>query len=441
MRVVPNRGPRRSILRPVGGDPHARIENKRGTEHGSARKGDAMKHVSWQGMLVSGLVLLLSVSPSWSGGFPGTNDDSDAEGNTGGGTGALGNLFDGVANTAYGTGALGANARGVGNTAYGNKALFSNTDGNLNTASGLNALFFNTTGNFNTASGAEALGANTTGDNNTANGFAALGANTIGANNTASGVQALATNDGGAGNTASGAYALQANTTGTFNTASGVSALFSNTTGNNNTALGVNALGNSAGSGNIAIGKSSGSNLMAGNDNIYLGSPGGAATESDTLRLGSVQTRAFVAGVAFTPVTRSKAVRIDGSGQLGVLVSSARYKRDIEAMGTRSQDLFTLRPVIFRDREEPEGMQQYGLIAEEVATVYPELVTRTATGEVEGVDYEALIPMLLNELQRQQQVQDRQQRELVVLKAQQEWLMTELMQMRTDRVVSAVTPY
>ena len=180
---------------------------------------------------------------------------------------------------------------------------------------------------------------------------------------------------------------------------------------------------------------------MAGDDNIYLGSPGGPATESDTLRLGSAQTRAFVAGVAFTPVTRSKAVRIDGSGQLGVLVSSARYKRDIEAMGTRSHELFTLRPVIFRYREDPGGMQQYGLIAEEVATVYPELVTRTATGEVEGVDYEALIPMLFNELQRQQQVQERQQRELAVLKAQQEWLMTELVQMRTDRVVSAVTPY
>src|SRR5215470_3060842 len=407
------------MLRRVGRGPYARITNKRGTQHGSARKGDAMKHVSWQGMLVSGLVLLLSVSPSWSGGFPTTNDDSDAEGNTGGGTGALGNLFDGVANTAYGASALGANARGVGNTAYGNQALSSNTDGNLNTASGLGAL----------------------GANSTATGFNALESNTTGSINTASGVQALATNDSGAGNTASGAYALHANTTGTFNTASGVSALFSNTTGNNNTALGVNALGNSAGSGNIAIGKSSGSNLMAGDDNIYLGSPGGPATESDTLRLGSAQTRAFVAGVAFTPVTRSKAVRIDGSGQLGVLVSSARYKRDIEAMGTRSQELFTLRPVIFRYREDPGGMQQYGLIAEEVATVYPELVTRTATGEVEGVDYEALIPMLLNELQRQQQVQDRQQRELVVLKAQQEWLMTELMQMRTDRVVSAVTPY
>src|SRR5262249_19761342 len=157
----------------------------------------------------------------------------------------------------------------------------------------------------------------------------------------------------------------QSNTTGTFNTASGVSALFSNTTGNNNTALGLNALGNSTGSGNIAIGKNSGSHLTAGDDNIYLGSPGGPATESDTLRLGSTQTRASVAGVAFTPVTRSKAVRIDGSGQLGILTSSIRYKRDVEAMGAGSQELFTLRPVIFRYKEDPDGIRQYGLIAEE----------------------------------------------------------------------------
>src|SRR5262249_32446741 len=184
-----------------------------------------------------------------------------------------------------------------------------------------------------------------------------------------------------------------------------------------------------------------GCHTLAGDDTIYVGSPGGPATEPDALRLGCPQTRAFVAGVAFTPVTRSKAVRIDGSGQLGILTSSIRYKRDVEAMGAGSQELFTLRPVIFRYKEDPDGIRQYGLIAEEVAKVYPELVTRTATREAEGVDYEALIPMLLNELQHQQQVQERQQKELALLKAQQEWLMTELVQRRSERVLSSIAPY
>jgi hypothetical protein len=109
------------------------------------------------------------------------------------------------------------------------------------------------------------------------------------------------------------------------------------------------------------------------------------------------------------------AVLIDSNGQLGTVLSSARYKRDIDDMGERSQGLFQLRPVTFRYKQDPQGQPQYGLIAEEVAQVYPELVVRGTKGEVESVQYHELIPMLLNELQHQQQ-------EIVELKAQNERL-------------------
>ena len=124
--------------------------------------------------------------------------------------------------------------------------------------------------------------------------------------------------------------------------------------------------------------------------------------ESNTMRLGSPfhQTQTFVAGVADTPVTGST-VFITPNGQLGVQVSSARYKQDIAPLGQLSEPLHQLRPVTFHYRQEPQGPRQYGLIAEEVATVYPELVTRDTHGEVQGVRYEALIPLLLNELQHQ----------------------------------------
>jgi polyhydroxyalkanoate synthesis regulator phasin len=105
------------------------------------------------------------------------------------------------------------------------------------------------------------------------------------------------------------------------------------------------------------------------------------------------------------------AVLIDSNGQLGTVLSSARYKRDIDDMGERSQGLFQLRPVTFRYKQDPQGQPQYGLIAEEVAQVYPELVVQGTKGEVESVQYHELIPMLLNELQHQQQ-------EIVELKAQ-----------------------
>ena len=195
----------------------------------------------------------------------------------------------------------------------------------------------NTTGSANTASGTNALRSNTTGNNNIASGYAALYLNTT-----------------GGGNTASGTNALRSNTTGNYNTASGFNALYSNTTGNYNTAFGYQALqSTTTGTNNIAIGWQAGVFLKNGRGNIYLGHPG-VATESSTLRLGNSQTRAFVAGVKGTPVTGS-AVFITSAGQLGVQVSSARYKRDIAPLAQRSESLYQLRPVTFHYKHEPQG--------------------------------------------------------------------------------------
>jgi len=347
-------------------------------------------------LMVAGLVLMMNIAPGWGG--PPNPTASDGNRNTAGGTKALQNVV------------------GFDNTAFGDNALQNNDTGNNNTASGADALASNTAGNFNTASGADALQNNTTGESNTASGASALASNTTGNFNTASGADALAFNTSGRANTASGVFALQNNTTGESNTASGVSALGDNTTGTKNTALGVDALGHSTGSQNIAVGHMAGVALLSGNKNIYIGNPG-VSSETRTMRLGSAQTHTFIAGVATTGVNGGAVVEIDASGQLGVTLSSARYKRDIAAMGTRSEGVFRLRPVTFSYRDDAQGVTHFGLVAEEVAAVYPDLVTRTAgTGEPQTVRYQELIPMLLNELQRQHQGIERQARELAELR-------------------------
>ena len=199
------------------------------------------------------------------------------------------------------------------------------------------------------------------------------------------------------------------NTVGNNNTAVGDRALPNNSAGNNNTAVGLEALQTSTGSNNIAVGTGAGAKLISGDQNIYLGHKG-ATSESQTMRLGSAQqTRTFIAGITGVPISGA-AVTINNRGRLGIVASSARYKRDIEAMNGSSQGLYQLRPVTFRYKQDSQGQKQYGLIAEEVAKVYPELVTKGADGKVESVQYHELIPLLLNEVQHQQ-------RELVELKA------------------------
>jgi trimeric autotransporter adhesin len=269
------------------------------------------------------------------------------------------------------------------NTFLGDEALSSNTTGSANTAIGFEALFSNTTGFFNTANGSQALQSNTTGISNTANGAGALFNNTTG-------------ND----NTATGAGALVSNTTGSFNTVTGLSALSSNTTGFNNTANGWHALQMTTGSNNIAVGAEAGINLTSGHNNIDIGNPG-VAGESRTIRIGTRQTHraTFIAGISGATVPAGVAVIVDGSGHLGTVVSSARFKDEIKPMDKASEAILALKPVTFRYKHDldPESIPQFGLVAEEVEKVNPDLVARDADGKTYTVRYEAVNAMLLNE--------------------------------------------
>jgi hypothetical protein len=209
-------------------------------------------------------------------------------------------------------------------------------------------------------------------------------------------------------NTGLGISALVSNTTGANNTAIGAGALFSNTTGMNNTAIGNEALLISTGTNNIGIGASAGAALSSGSDNILIGN-GGLSGDSGTIRVGQSgnQTSFFAAGVrgVTTGANNAIPVVIDSSGQLGTVSSSRRFKEDIQDMGEASSGLLQLRPVSFRYKQPfADGSKpiQYGLIAEEVAEVFPDLVVHSADGQIETVKYQILDVLLLNELRRQE---------------------------------------
>jgi hypothetical protein len=330
----------------------------------------------------------------------------------------------GTNNTAIGAFALGVNTTGSFNTASGFEALSTNTTGNKNTATGVIALHFNTTGNLNTATGYAALASNTTGSQNTATGWQALVNNTSGISNTATGVNALFNNTVGNSNTADGINALNGNTIGNNNTAigfaamvvntsgsdnlaNGVSALQNNDTGNNNTASGVSALlNNTSGNSNIALGASAGVNLTTGSNNIDIGNAG-VAGESRTIRIGTRQTHraTFIAGIygQVVPPATGTPVLIDASGRLGTMLgpifSARRFKHDIKAMDKASESILALQPVTFHYKKEldPDGIPQFGLVAEDVEKVNSDLVSRDEQGKPYSVRYEAVNAMLLNE--------------------------------------------
>jgi len=303
-------------------------------------------------------------------------------------------------NTAEGQDALFHLISGSGNTAIGFDALFSNTNGAFNTATGFSALSSNTTGGYNTANGTNALDGNTTGFENTANGFEALLHNNADFN-TANGALALRGNTTGGNNTANGFEALRNNTTGGNNTANGVDALYSNTSGSNNTANGLSALfNNTTGGDNIALGVLAGANLTKGSNNIDIGNLGVAA-EANTIRIGKqgTQKATFIAGIIGAPVA-GVTVHINGTGQLGIgPPSSVRFKEQIKPMDKASEAILALKPVTFRYKPEldPDGIPQFGLVAEEVEKVNPDLVARDDQGKVYTVRYDVVNAMLLNE--------------------------------------------
>jgi Chaperone of endosialidase len=297
------------------------------------------------------------------------------------------------------------------NTAEGEDALFSLTTGLGNTAVGFNALFSNTAGGFNTAVGWLAL-QNNIGDNqlqglaNTAIGATSMNINTTGRNNTAVGASSLENNEIGSFNVAVGNSTLGYNIDGSNNTAVGEFAIaFSHFVGSNNTALGYHALSfgfeeeHFSGSDNIAIGANAGANLTTGSNNIDIGNAG-VEGEANTIRIGTqgTQTKTFIAGISGAGVT-GLAVKVNADGQLGTPPSSARFKTEIKPMDKASEAILALKPVTFRYKKDIDADRtpQFGLVAEDVAKVNPDLVVHDQDGKVYTVRYEAVNAMLLNE--------------------------------------------
>ena len=338
-------------------------------------------------------------------------------------------------NTVLGDDALLNNTTGDSNTAIGFNALFSNTTGNSNTAVGYIALSSNTIGLNNTATGYQALQGNTTGLGNTANGSYALPSNTIGDYNTATGEEALLFNVTGNRNTATGSFALQYNDghnntatgyaalnnnsrTANNNTATGFFALFENRQGKNNVAEGFNALLNNNGNSNIAVGANAGSALTTGNNNIDIGNVG-VAGEASTIRIGTTDTHTstYIAGIYGAALASGSTVRVDSAGHLGTVASSARFKKEIKPMDKASEAILALQPVTFRYKKEIDatGIPQFGLIAEEVEKVNPNLIERDQQGKPYTVRYEAVNAMLLNEFlkeHRKVETQDKKVQQL-----------------------------
>jgi len=373
---------------------------------------------------------VFAVDPPPGGGYPNQNtaEGEDAlfnltvgTDNTAVGYHALHSNMTGNDNTAIGYNALSSNTLGSTNTAYGSRALLSNATGSGNTGMGYLALQLNTTGYLNTAIGGEALFQNSTGTDNTAVGYEALGLNTIGNSNTAIGLQALSNNTSADNNTATGFYALYNNTTGSANTAGGSQALYSNSTGNFNTATGYRALArNATGRTNIALGFEAGQNLTTGSNNIDIGN-GGLQAESNTIRVGAVgtQTATFIAGISGATVPSGVAVIVDSTGHLGTTTSSARFKDAIKPMDKASEAILALKPVSFRYKKEldPDGIPQFGLVAEEVEKVNPDLVARDDQGKRYTVRYEAVNAMLLNEFIKARRQIESQQKQIDALTA------------------------
>jgi hypothetical protein len=262
-------------------------------------------------------------------------------------------------------------------------------------------LFLNNFGYQNTSVGLFARAGNA-GCCNTALGFAAL-QNTTGNNNIGIGSYALNANSSGCCSTAVGNNSLLQNTGAGANDAFGDGALYSNTTGQSNVAMGRSTLGNNTtGSSNTALGNSAGHSLTTGSNNIMIGNQGVAAEDHD-IRIGDVQTNTYIAGINGVTIAGGSGVLIDSSGHLGTVLSSRRFKEDIQDMGDASSNLLRLRPVTFRYKKPyTDGSKplDYGLIAEEVAAVYPDLVVRDKDGQIETVQYHKLTPMLLNEVQK-----------------------------------------
>jgi hypothetical protein len=335
-----------------------------------------------------------------------------------------------------------------GNTAEGQNALQSLSTGGYNTAVGYLSLISSSTNSFNTALGAGTLLANIA-DENTATGAGALLSNTIGTNNTATGAFALVSNTAGGYNTAIGTDALSTNTIGSFNTAVGVSAA-GQTTGSDNTAIGCAALSYpQTGSSNTVIGCNAGPGPFAGagDSNIYIGAGVGPAlnSESNTIRIGdNLQGAAacYIGGIVGQTATSGSPVFIDANGKLGTLTSSARFKDDIKAMDQASESIFALKPVTFRYKKEIDGLgtSQFGLVAEDVEKVSPDLVVHDKDGKPYTVRYDAVNAMLLNEFLKEHRKVTKRESTVAEQQKQIEALTAGLQEVKADIETRRLTP-
>jgi len=318
---------------------------------------------------------------------------------------------------------------GAGNTAFGWEALFTDTDGSFNTGVGGGALIFNN-GSSNTSVGAAALLLNTTGSENTAVGTDAMVFNTVASDNNAVGAFALFNNDSsGLGlanfNNAHGRNALQANVDGTQNNAFGDDAMFDNTTGSFNTAMGDDALdGCTTGSSNVAVGDEAGTAVVAGSNIICIGAgvTGGGGPFQD------FDNTCFIGSIFGEPTSdpgTQTAVYVDQFNVVGIFNSSRQYKHDIQPMDKSSETLYQLKPVTFKFNSDVKGSTQYGLIAEDVAQVDPQLVVRK-NGETVTVRYEQINSMLLNEFLKEHKKVEEQQASISQLKSEMQTMVAQL---------------
>ncbi len=344
-------------------------------------------------------------------------------------------------NTAEGDYSLFNLTTGQFNTAIGFNALRSNTTGNHNVAFGLNTLLFNTTGTGNMGVGGGCLRSNLTGNNNTAVGYQAMSANTV-SDNSAIGYQALFHNMTGTGNVANGFQAAFANAGGSYNTANGWLALPGNTSGIWNVADGAFALGNNdTGSYNVAVGVQAGLGITSGDRNTCLGTTtcGGTTTADNVVCVGwgaageNISDRAYIpnigqfaqasgGGVEFVTVRLT-------DGKLGHSLSSRRYKEDIKSMGDASELIYKLKPVSFRYKKTPEQQSDnldYGLIAEDVAEIDPQLAIRNGKGQIESLRYLAVYNMMLNEFLKEHRKVEAQQATIAELKSTMDVLTAQL---------------
>ncbi|HEY4271936.1 MAG TPA: tail fiber domain-containing protein [Candidatus Udaeobacter sp.] len=313
--------------------------------------------------------------------------------------------------TAEGCNALQNLVGGAGNTGLGWYALFSDVNGAFNTGVGGGALALNDADS-NTAVGAAALLLNTTGSQNVAIGTDAMVFNTVASDNNAVGAFALFNNDSsGLGsanfNNAHGRNALMDNVDGTQNNAFGDDAMFNNTTGSFNTAIGDDALDNNVdGNSNVAVGDEAGTGLGTNVNNcIAINVPGAGP-------FAVLDNTCFIGSIFDQPVSDAgtqEAVYVDQFNVIGIMASSRRFKHDIQPMDKASEAVLALKPVTFKYNADKNGRTQYGLIAEEVAKVNPDLVVQHKDGDISTVRYEQVNAMLLNEfLKEHKKVQDLQ---------------------------------